>query len=991
MKNLYFFAAIMAALLACLSVQSTARAQSNLVGTISVQLNLSASGSSSGSGTGSLNIYNDGVLTGVEVESIQENDNLTISIIGQEQFPVWAQGTNLLIAACTASNITTTVNGQWTQDDDYSGPYPGSDDLSATYLGSNGFWYFIPSSETGGSNVFLSAAALYGWETLATLNSGAPFQDLYEGYGADLALDAIESWSFYTTLTNAGIPWTNKINTNMSLTTNGPLEGEIAVTTFTAQATASLKATIVYTPTAVTLPFTASTTNGPASLTVQFDATNIDSSGSAISNWNWNFGDGVTSTLQNPSHTYVTNTNFVVSLVATNIYGVAVSGVGPSNISVGAPSADFSISATNGFMPLLVQFYGPSEDTAGNPIVSWNWSFGNNTFSTLQNPETEYLLTKTKSYTPKLTVTNNLGLAISVSGSNITAYYPLVVFTATPTNGPPPLAVQFTAPSADVLEVPITNWLWKFGDGSTSTNQNPAHTFTNAGVYGVVLTVTNTNGTAPGSLGPSISAGCQTAYTFGAKGYSYNTNLNASTNSDGANPRAGLTLAGGRFFSVMSKGGDFGSGTIYSLDTNGDGVLDELYQFSALPTIGQTNVDGASPVATLVCVGDALYGTAQTGGAFGGGTVFSIGTNGSGFSTLCDFSQGSFPSGVIVVGNLVYGNTGYGGANNTGTIFSAGEGGLAPIHQFSAVTFDTANYSLTNADGAYPLAPLLLGSDGVTLYGTASQGGANGEGALFAVNVSGNGFHVLHNFADGFGQPYGGLIQAGNTLFGTTRLGGTNSSGSVFKINTDGSGYAVLHSFSQSQYDFATLLETNSDGMNPEGALLLNGATLYGTAEGGGANSSGTIFEVDTNDGSGFVTLYSFSALNSDTNLFVQTNLDGANPYSGVTIIGNTLYTTTANGGAAGRGTIFAFSLAEATPPHPSLQIVLTRAGSGGGSASTIVISWPSSQSGYVLEQTSDLGGSGWSPVTAPVTDNGTTRSVTISTASGTMFFRLRE
>src|SRR5207237_2510237 len=96
----------------------------------------------------------------------------------------------------------------------------------------------------------------------------------------------------------------------------------------------------------------------------------------------------------------------------------------------------------------------------------------------------------------------------------------------------------------------------------------------------------------------------------------------------------------------------------------------------------------------------------------------------------------------------------------------------------------------------------------------------------------------------------------------------------------------------------------NSDGNGPDGTLILSGKTLYGTASGGGSFGNGTVFAVNT-DGTGFTTLHSFTATSTNSS-GVYTNNDGANPYAGLILSGNTLYGTAQNGGSAGIGTVFA-------------------------------------------------------------------------------------
>src|SRR5205809_7385565 len=96
----------------------------------------------------------------------------------------------------------------------------------------------------------------------------------------------------------------------------------------------------------------------------------------------------------------------------------------------------------------------------------------------------------------------------------------------------------------------------------------------------------------------------------------------------------------------------------------------------------------------------------------------------------------------------------------------------------------------------------------------------------------------------------------------------------------------------------------NSDGAHPEAGLILAGNILYGTAEKGGGSSNGTVFAVNT-DGTGFTNLHSFTALSKDS-FGNKTNSDGANPYAGLMLSGNTLYGRAAKGGSACNGTVFA-------------------------------------------------------------------------------------
>jgi len=264
-----------------------------------------------------------------------------------------------------------------------------------------------------------------------------------------------------------------------------------------------------------------------------------------------------------------------------------------------------------------------------------------------------------------------------------------------------------------------------------------------------------------------------------------------------------------------------------------------------------------------------LYGTAQNGGTNAEGTVFKLTTNGTSFSTLYNFSavdgngfnpDGALPvAGFILSGNTLYGTASAGGATGDGTLFKLGTNGanFNIIYSFTALDPTTQ----TNLDGATPLASLLL--SGSTLYGTASQGGSNADGTVFYVNTNGSNFSTLYSFTgsnDG-AAPASSLLLSGNVLYGTASQGGAAGNGTIFQLNTSGSGFSTLYSFSDLDLD----AQTNSDGAGPVANLILSSNILYGTAYAGGPSGYGTIFEINTN-GSGFISLLSFDADNNGAN-----------------------------------------------------------------------------------------------------------------------------
>ncbi|HQE85183.1 MAG TPA: PKD domain-containing protein, partial [Methanolinea sp.] len=194
---------------------------------------------------------------------------------------------------------------------------------------------------------------------------------------------------------------------------------------------------------------------------------------------------------QNPTHTYTNPGTYTVTLTVTNSCGNSATKSASITVSPCPPvTAQFSANVTTGYAPLTVQFTDLS--TSGVPITSWLWNFGDGSTSTSKNPTHTY--TNPGTYTVTLKAWNSCGNSATKSASITVSPCPPVTaqFSANVTTGYAPLTVQFTDLSTS--GVPITSWLWNFGDGSTSTSQNPTHTYTNPGTYTVTLTVTNSCG-----------------------------------------------------------------------------------------------------------------------------------------------------------------------------------------------------------------------------------------------------------------------------------------------------------------------------------------------------------------------------------------------------------------------------------------------------------------------------------------------------------------
>src|SRR6267378_41202 len=241
-----------------------------------------------------------------------------------------------------------------------------------------------------------------------------------------------------------------------------------------------------------TAQFSGSPTSGQTPLTVQFTDQSTPGS-SPISSWSWSFGDGGTSAAQSPSHTYAAAGTYTVSLTVTTASGSDTETKSGYITVFVLPAAEFSGSPRSGPAPLVVQF--TDQSTPGSsPITSWFWSFGDGSTSTAQNPS--YMYTAAGNYTVSLKVTTSAGQDTQTKTAYVAVASPVpptAQFSGSPTSGAAPLMVRFTDESTSGGS-PITSWFWTFGDGSTSTTQNPSYLYTVAGSYTVSLTVQSASG-----------------------------------------------------------------------------------------------------------------------------------------------------------------------------------------------------------------------------------------------------------------------------------------------------------------------------------------------------------------------------------------------------------------------------------------------------------------------------------------------------------------
>jgi len=211
--------------------------------------------------------------------------------------------------------------------------------------------------------------------------------------------------------------------------------------------------------------------------------------------YNWDFGDGGTSTLSSPSHTYTATGTYSVRLIVTDANGCSDTATKLNYIVViGRPKASFTMDDTLAVCPpLRVNF----TNTSSAGAISYNWSFGTGGGSTLQNPSNTYI--SPKIYTVALIATNAAGCRDTAYGRVKVLGY-AGVLSYSPLKGCAPLNVNFVA--RDVDGVP--GFVYDFGDGTPpvgTTHTTISHTYTKAGPHVPSITLTDNLGCSVKSIG----------------------------------------------------------------------------------------------------------------------------------------------------------------------------------------------------------------------------------------------------------------------------------------------------------------------------------------------------------------------------------------------------------------------------------------------------------------------------------------------------------
>ncbi|WP_052958646.1 PKD domain-containing protein [Maribacter thermophilus] len=230
--------------------------------------------------------------------------------------------------------------------------------------------------------------------------------------------------------------------------------------------------------------------SGNEPLTVQFTGSASTDDKNDIVGYLWDFGNGDSSTEVNPQYDFTTGGPYAVTLTVTDGDGYTDTSDAILITVNGTPESVASSDITSGNTPLLVNFTG-DQSSDDNGIIGYLWNFGDGNTSSEINPS--HTFNNPGEYEVELTVTDAGGLSdtstltITVNGA------PYASIIADNTGGEAPVEVNFDG-SSSTDDVGIVSYLWDFGDGASSTEQSPTHTFTTPGVYEVVLIVTDEGG-----------------------------------------------------------------------------------------------------------------------------------------------------------------------------------------------------------------------------------------------------------------------------------------------------------------------------------------------------------------------------------------------------------------------------------------------------------------------------------------------------------------
>lgn len=335
--------------------------------------------------------------------------------------------------------------------------------------------------------------------------------------------------------------------------------------------------------------------------TVYFTDASVANNGTLVG-WDWDFGDGSPHAfVDDTSHVYAIGGTYNISLTVTNSFSCSDDSV--FTITFDKPNADFEFDSV--CFGLQTHFSDLSTFNPNSPITSWKWDFSEG--GTSQANDTVYTFGAPGVYPVELIIGNETGCSDTIVHDVLVNDLPIANFSYTAScAGLQTCFTDLTIPNADTT----SNWIWFFGDGSSTVLQNPCHIYSDTGTYIVTLLVNNTNGCSAiphqDTIYVSYRPEADFEFTEGCLGDStYFTNLSDSLSYDlnyfwnfgdptsGANNNSLLTDPV-HFFN------DQKSYQVKLVAQNNYGCVDSLVKIVAIDSIPQANFIAPDTIAVGV-------------------------------------------------------------------------------------------------------------------------------------------------------------------------------------------------------------------------------------------------------------------------------------------------------------------------------------------------------------------------------------------------------
>jgi PKD repeat protein/serine/threonine protein phosphatase PrpC len=420
-------------------------------------------------------------------------------------------------------------------------------------------------------------------------------------------------------------------------------------------------------PQAPVAAFTLNPASGPAPLDVTF----TDTSTGPINLYSWDFGDGNTSTLTNPTHQYESPGTYTVTLVVTGPGGSS-SASHSVTASYAAPTACFTANPTTIVVNGTVIF---SAGCSSGTITGYNWTFGDGGTASGNLPAPSHTYTTVNNFTVSLTVSGPGGTSAPMTAViTVTAAAPTACFSPTNTTITSGGTVNF---SSNCSSGSITGYAWNFGDGNISNAANPSHSYT-TGTFNVSLTVTGPGGTSAPATG-TVNVVAAPVACFTPKNITIPPNTSQAFTSVCSTGTAGVTYDW-----------DFGDGTAHSTAASPNHTYTATGTYTVTLTL--TLISGGVQIASSQTTGPITVANVPVANddnayAVTMGTTLTVNAAG-GVLTNDTLNGGSITANTNPANGTLNLNTGNGSFTYTPNANFAGQ--------------DTYTYTLTNTAGSDP-------------------------------------------------------------------------------------------------------------------------------------------------------------------------------------------------------------------------------------------------------------------------------------------------